>query len=153
MMSLKQATKPTPPIPPLTALERETTGIEVWNGNGTPHLAYQTQKLLWQEGFKVSKIGNHINFRAADTVIYYRPGAERVAQDLIRQIFPQAILEPTAKLNNGVAIKVLLGRDLLDQPPAMARIATAGAEVPLPAAQMTRPASRPQSVMSPLAAE
>jgi hypothetical protein len=104
--------------------------------------------LLWQEGFKVSKIGNHIDFGAADTVIYYRPGAERVAQGVKWQVFPQARLEPTAKLTDGVAIKVLLGRDLLDQPLTMARIATAGSETPLPAAQMTRPASQPQAVPS-----
>ena len=152
-MPLKQATKSTPPLPPLTALERETTDIEVWNGNGTPNLAHQTRTLLEQEGFEVSKIGNHINFGAPDTVIYYRPGAERVAQNLIGQIFPQAKLEPTANLNDGVDIKVLLGGDLLDQPLTMARIATAGSEAPLPAAQMTRPASQPKTVMSRLAAE
>jgi len=152
-MPLKQATKSTPPIPPLTALERETTGIEVRNGNGTRNLAHKTRTLLWQEGFEVSKIGNHIDFRAAATVIYYRPGAERVAQNLIWQIFPQAKLEPTAELKDGVDIKVLLGRDLLDRPLTMARIATAGSEAPLPAAQMTRPASQPQTVMSQLAAE
>ena len=148
MRSLKQTTKATPPIPPLTALERVTTGIEVRNGNGTWNLAHQTRTLLWQEGFKVSKIGNHIDFGAADTVIYYRPGAERVAQGVKWQVFPQARLEPTAKLTDGVAIKVLLGRDLLDQPLTMARIATAGSETPLPAAQMTRPASQPQAVPS-----
>jgi Flp pilus assembly protein TadD len=153
MMPLKQATKSTPLIPPLTALERETTGIEVWNGNGTRNLARQTRTLLEQEGFEVSKIGNHINFAAPDTVIYYRPGAERVAQDLIWQIFPQAKLETTVQLKDGVGIKVLLGRDLLDQPLTMARIATAGSEAPLPAAQMTSPASQPQTVMSRLAAE
>jgi hypothetical protein len=153
MISLKQATKPTPPIPPLTALERETTDIEVRNGSGIQNLAHQTRTLLGQEGFEVSKIGNHIDFGAADTVIYYRPEAERVARDLIWEIFPQGKLEPSAKLQDGVGIKVLLGRDLLDQPLTMARIASAGSEAPLPAAQMTRPASQPQRVMSPLAAE
>jgi len=148
MMALKQSTKPTPPSPPLTALERETTGIEVRNGTWTRNLAHQTRTLLWQEGFKVSEIGNHIDFGAAATVIYYRPGAERVAQGLIWQVFPQAKLEPTAKLKDGVAIKVLLGRDLLDQPLTMARIATAGSEAPLPAVQITQPAPQPQAVTS-----
>jgi hypothetical protein len=130
-----------------------TTGIEVRNGNGTQNLARQTRTLLELEGFEVSKIGNHIDFGAADTVIYYRPGAERVAQELIRQVFPQANLEPTEKLKDGVAIKVLLGLDLLDQPQTMARIVMAGEEAPLPAVEITRPAPQPQTVMSRLAAE
>jgi tetratricopeptide (TPR) repeat protein len=113
---LKDANRPTPPSPPLTALERVTTGIEVRNGTWTKDLAHQSRSLLSQEGFNVTEIGNHIDFGAESTVIYYGPGAERVAQGLNWEIFPKAKIAASSKLKAGVAIKVLLGRDLLEQP-------------------------------------
>ena len=126
---LKEADRPAPPSPPLTALERETTGIEVRNGNGTRNLAHQSRSLLSQEVFNVTEIGNHIDFGAESTVIYYRPGAERVVQGLKWQVFPKAKIEACSTLKNGVAIKILLGRDLLDQPLTMARLAEAASGV------------------------
>lgn len=142
---LKAAERPAPPSPPLTALERTTTGIEVRNGTWTTNLAHQSRSLLSQEGFTVAEIGNHIDFGAESTVIYYRPGAERVARGLNWEIFPKAKIEASCKLKAGVAIKVLLGRDLLDQPLTMARLAAAASGGPPPAAQMAKPAPQPRA--------
>ena len=141
---LKEADRPTPPSPPLTALERVTTGIEVRNGTWTRNLAHQSRSLLSQEGFNVTEIGNHIDFGAESTVIYYRPGAERVAQGLNWEIFPKAKIVASSKLKAGVAIKILLGRDLLEQPLTMARLAAAASGVSPSAAQMTKPAPQPR---------
>ena len=141
---LKKADRPTPPSPPLTALERVTTGIEVRNGTWTRNLAHQSRSLLSQEGFNVTEIGNHIDFGAESTVIYYRPGSERVAQGLNWEIFPKAKIVASSKLKAGVAIKILLGRDLLEQPLTMARLAAAASGVSPSAAQMTRPAPQPR---------
>jgi Flp pilus assembly protein TadD len=113
----------TSPAPtPLTAAERVDTAIEVRNGNGTKNLAQQTRSLLRQEGFTVAKIGNHVDFGAAKTIIYYRPGAERVAQAVGAAVFPPAGLEPSLKLKPGMDIKILLGADLLQRPQLMARL-------------------------------
>jgi hypothetical protein len=128
---LKVADRPTPPSPPLTALERETTGIEILNGNGTRNLAHQSRSLLFQEVFNVTAIGNHIDFGAKSTVIYCRPGAERVAQGLKWQAFPKAKIEVCSTLKDDAAIRILLGRDLLDQPLTMARLADAASGVPV----------------------
>ena len=97
-----------------------------------------------QEGFNVTEIGNHIDFGAESTVIYYRPGAERVAQGLNWEIFPKAKIAASSKLKAGVAIKILLGRDLLEQPLTMARLAAAASGVSPSAAQMTKPAPQPR---------
>ena len=118
---LQPAAKPATRPAPLTVAEREA-GIEVRNGTRTKNLAHHTRALLSQEGFNVTQIGNHIDFGAEATVIYYRAGAEKLAQALNSEIFPEAKLEQSAKLKNGVAIKVLLGHDLLDQPRVMARL-------------------------------
>ena len=106
----------------LTTAERVDTAIEVRNGTWTKNLAHETRSLLWQEGFTVAKIGNHLDFGAVKTMIYYRPGAERVARAAGRTVFPGAELAPSLKLKKGTDIKVLLGRDLVENPQFMARL-------------------------------
>jgi thioredoxin-like negative regulator of GroEL len=113
----------TAPAPrPLTAAELMETAIEVRNGNGTHNLARRTRSLLHQEGFTVAKIGNHVDFGATKTIIYYRPGAERVARAVGATVFPPAGLKPSLKLKKGMDIKILLGADLLERPLLMAHL-------------------------------
>jgi len=112
------------PSEPLTALELECASIEVLNGTRTPHLALRTRTLLDLEGFSVARIGNYINFGAEKTIIYYRPEAQRVARALGETFFPGAGLEPSMKLRKDIAVKILLGADLLERPQLMARLAT-----------------------------
>jgi thioredoxin-like negative regulator of GroEL len=111
---------------PLTAAELEDTAIEVRNGNGTRHMARQTRTLLNQEGFTVAKIGNHIDFGAEQTVIYYRPEGKIVACALGRTFFPNAKLEPSQQLHKNISVKILLGADLLERPRLMARLVNEG---------------------------
>jgi len=122
--SMEVAARPlnSPETMPLTAAERVDTAIEVRNGNGTSNLARQTRSLLRQEGFTVARIGNHVDFGATQTIIYYRPRAEKVARTVGATVFPQAGLEPSLKLKEGMDIKILLGADLLKRPQLMARL-------------------------------
>jgi hypothetical protein len=106
----------------LTAAERVDTAIEVRNGTWTKDLARQTRSLLNLEGFTVAMIGNHVDFGAAKTVIYYRPKAEKVARVVGATVFPRAALEPSRTLAKGMDIKILLGADLLERPQLMARL-------------------------------
>jgi len=107
---------------PLTAAELTGTAIEVRNGTWTKDLARQTRSLLTQEGFTVAKIGNHVDFGAAKTMVYYRPEAEKVARAVSRVVFPGAGLEPSMGLKKGTDIKILLGADLPQRPQLMARL-------------------------------
>ena len=70
----------------------------------------------------MAKIGNHLDFGATKTVIYYGPGAERVARAVASAFFPGAELEPSLKLKQGTDVKILLGADLLARPQLMARL-------------------------------
>jgi Tfp pilus assembly protein PilF len=79
---------------PLTVAELLDTAIEVRNGTPAPHLARDIRSMLSHEAFTVTVIGNHVDFGAAKTIIYYRPEAQRVAQALHTEIFPTAALEP-----------------------------------------------------------
>jgi hypothetical protein len=125
----KEVATPPPPSPtprPLTVAELVGTPIEIRNGTWTKNLAHQTRSLLQEEGFTVAKIGNHVDFGAIKTVIYYRPEAETVAQALARKVFPEAELESSLKLKKGMDIKILLGADLLQRPQLMARLVAEG---------------------------
>jgi hypothetical protein len=110
----------------LTFAELVSTAIEVRNGTWTKNLAHQTRSLLREQGFTVALIGNHVDFGAATTIIYYRPGAEKVAQALAHTLFPGAELAPSLKLKKGMDIKILLGADLLQRPQLMARLVAEG---------------------------
>jgi hypothetical protein len=117
---VEKAAKAAAPRTILAAEELIASVIEIRNGTRARMLAHQTQDRLSQQGFHVGMIGNHIDFGAESTVIYYRPGAERVARVLHSEIFPEAQLAESSRLRKGVAIKILLGRDLLAQPQTMA---------------------------------
>jgi hypothetical protein len=57
------------------------------------------------------------------TEIFYLPEAEKVARALNSGIFPGARLTPSSKLDRGMAIKVVLGHDLLERPRMLSRLA------------------------------
>ncbi|MFZ5449658.1 MAG: LytR C-terminal domain-containing protein [Thermodesulfobacteriota bacterium] len=107
---------------PLTAAELVNTAIEVRNGTPAPNLARQMRSLLELEGFTVAQIGNHVDFGAEKTMIYYQPEAQRVAKAVQTAMLPMAGLEQTAAINGARAIKVLLGHDLLENQELLARL-------------------------------
>jgi LytR cell envelope-related transcriptional attenuator len=121
-----QAPLPAGPSKPLTAAELADAAIEIRNGTHAHNLAHLTRTRLDQEGFSVAKIGNHIDFGAAQTIIYFRPEGQRVARALGHTLFPQAALEPCTQLHKNIAVKILLGADLLERPQVMAHLAIEG---------------------------
>ncbi len=127
----------------LAAAERADCGIEVRNGTRTKNLAHLTRTLLSQQGFDVIQIGNHIDFGAEATVIYYRTEAKKVARALQAEIFPGARIEESSSLKNGADLKVLLGSDLLAQPRILARLLGEEMAAPPPAVKAPTPGSGP----------
>ncbi|MDP3182355.1 MAG: tetratricopeptide repeat protein [Desulfobaccales bacterium] len=114
--------------PPLTAPELEDTAIELRNGAGVQGLASKTRHLLLKEGFQVARIGNHLNFEAKQTVICYRPEAQKVAQALAVKFFQTSLMEQDPDLPEDVDIKVILGRGLLQPQQLPARLAALAEE-------------------------
>lgn len=106
----------------LTSAELVETAIEVRNGTWTHNLAHHTRTALSAKGFNVTIIGNHIDFGAERTLVYYRPGAERVARFLAKDFFPTSLIEESQKLRGGVDVKIILGYDLTKSPELMARL-------------------------------
>jgi Tfp pilus assembly protein PilF len=106
----------------LTAEELGNTAIDIRNGTWAKNLAHQARSMLSQEGFYVSHIGNHWDFGAEQTIIYYHPDAQRVARKLRSQFFPHCRLEQSTRIKGGADVKVLLGKDLLQQADVMAKL-------------------------------
>ena len=111
-----QASPVSAPIEPkrkeyLTAQERVNTRLEIKNGNGIQGIAALNRTWLTVEGFRVAAIGNHIDFGLKNTVIHYQPQAERVAQVLKEDFFPQADLKPSGKLGKDADVRITLGHD------------------------------------------
>lgn len=118
-----QAPAPQTERPPvLTAQELTDTAVEILNGNGALHMARDTRALLSQEGFQVARIGNYRDFGAAETIIYFRPQAEKVARAINARFFQARKLEAGANLPQTVDIKVILGRDLLKRQQLLAQL-------------------------------
>jgi hypothetical protein len=115
--------------PPLTVEELVGTGIEVLNGNGTPNLARRTRLLLSLEGFRVDSIGNWRDFGVDETLIYYRPGALRVAEAVNGKFFHASQLQESTKLSEGVDVKVVLGHDLTGRADLEQKLAAAARPV------------------------
>ncbi|MBW1992418.1 MAG: LytR C-terminal domain-containing protein [Deltaproteobacteria bacterium] len=86
--------------------------IEVRNGNGVRGMARKFSARLKHQGFRVVRLGNHVNFGLQQTRILYRPKAAAVAQALGRRYLRTARLEETGTLPKGVDVKVILGQDL-----------------------------------------
>jgi hypothetical protein len=94
--------------------------IEVANGNGTRGLARKVAGDLRQRGVVAMRISNHRRFNQPDTLIQYRPGCEKEAMQLRRQLNLEAPLLQTTALRRGVDVRLLLGRDF--QPVAGGKI-------------------------------
>jgi hypothetical protein len=91
---------------------RPKAAVEVRNGTWAKDLASITRDLLKGHGYQVPVMGNHIDFGAQETVIYYRPEQKEAALELNNRYFKAKRMEVSSRLRPGVGIKVLLGKDL-----------------------------------------
>ncbi|MBM4294584.1 MAG: tetratricopeptide repeat protein [Deltaproteobacteria bacterium] len=108
--------------PRLTAQEVGGAKLLVLNGAGVNKLARRVRRILQVDGYKVARIGNHIDFGVDRTIIYYRPKAQRVAQALTEGHFPKASLVARDKMRPGSDVMIVLGKEL-------ARLKMAGMQI------------------------
>ncbi len=97
----------------LPAPDLEKVAVEIRNGNGAPEIADFARDLLKGNGLRVRLIGNHIDFGAPETIVYYRPSAQAAAREINRRFFEAGRLEKALDLRGDVDVKVLLGHDIL----------------------------------------
>jgi Flp pilus assembly protein TadD len=95
----------------LTVEELVNTRLDIRNGNGLQGFAALNGAWLTMEGFHVAAIGNHIDFGKKKTEISYQPQAERVAQVLKEDFFPEADLKASDGLGKDADVRITLGHD------------------------------------------
>lgn len=92
----------------------DNAAIEVANGNGVSKMARNVGRYLGERGFHVVRLSNADSFAHKRALICYAEGHREVAKQLAVQIpGTQRIVRMTMREHPGVAVKVLLGKDLV----------------------------------------
>ena len=116
-------TKVTPSVPPTVPVKSESTThdhatIEIANGNGVPGMAVWLNGWMQSHGLRrASFLRNELPFTTASTVVLYRPGFLKNAQELAKRM-PQHIKvapEPGGPVD--ADLRVVLGHDFRSATP------------------------------------
>jgi Tfp pilus assembly protein PilF len=113
----QEQAQPAPPraivasaIPDLN--QADVCQLEIRNGVGVKHLAKNMRRLLQHHGYNVSMTGNHIDFGAPETVVYFRSAQEKTARALNDTILKAKRLVRQDNLRPEIDVKIVLGHDL-----------------------------------------
>lgn len=101
-------------------------GVEVSNGVGIRRLAGSTANRLSRLGVGVVRVSDYQFFGLRQSQIHYRKGHEAAAEALRRSLPIDVQLVRSARLSEGVNVRLVVGRDLV-----AARIADADVEQPI----------------------
>jgi hypothetical protein len=92
--------------------------LVVMNGNGVNGIADTVSRYLAEQGYPSAGIGNHAHFNEARTRIEYRPGHAEQARHLASLLPRQAVLSEVAAGSGQADIRLVLGKDIRQQPDA-----------------------------------
>lgn len=92
----------------------QKTGIEVSNGNGVLGMAKKVGVYLRQSGYPASRYTNQKPFTVMKTQVQYRAGYQIAAKELQAKIPGQPRLVQRNDLREGINLKLVLGKDLVD---------------------------------------
>lgn len=104
------------PVSPATA--DSAAYLEVMNGNGVKGMANKVSRYLAERGFPSAGTGNQPQFNEARTRIEYRSGHAAQARRLGELLPGQAALSEVAALGGQAKIRLVLGNDIRQAPPA-----------------------------------
>lgn len=96
----------TPPRAPATA-----AALEVVNGNGVRGIAAHVRRVLLGQGIPVAQVSSQRGYAQRITVIDYLPGQQARARAVQTALHGHATLRPARTLPNGMALRLVLGRD------------------------------------------
>ncbi len=89
-------------------------GIEISNGNGVRRMAKRVGNYLNKKGFDVVRLTNADNYRHEKTIVYYRDGHLKTANEIIKEIPGSYNLDMVYKFDrSNVDVKVLIGGDIV----------------------------------------
>jgi tetratricopeptide (TPR) repeat protein len=87
--------------------------IEVSNGNGSPGNAHLLAIYLTNHGERVWRITNAENFNHQNTVIFYQSGKRLAAERLANKLPVEAELIESTENYPGIAVRLVLGQELV----------------------------------------
>jgi hypothetical protein len=93
------------------AVRKVQARVEVSNGAGRTRMATRMRGYLAGRGVTVARVTNDSSFSNKTTVIFYRPGFERAAEELSKSLPVRVATAPAPKLATDVRVR--LGRDLV----------------------------------------
>lgn len=88
--------------------------LEIRNGNGVRHLAFQTSQYLAGQGYKTNYLTNQAGFNVKVTRVFYLPGYLEEAKRLLAHLPKDTMLTQTPNLRSGTHVRVVLGKDMVD---------------------------------------
>lgn len=85
--------------------------LQIVNGNGVRGMGERVRALLAHQGIAARQVVNQRGHYQRTTIIEYLPGQQRRAADLRAALSGHAVLLPARALPDGLALRLVLGRD------------------------------------------
>ena len=89
--------------------------LEVANGNGRRGMAKMISIYLEEKGAQIARVSDAKSFAVKDSTIYYMPGYHEEALRLAQSLPVEAKIEENAKQVGGASVRLVIGKDLLQQ--------------------------------------
>lgn len=99
----------------MASVSPDDFSIEIRNGNGVRRLAWRTSQYLAGLGYTTKRLTNERGFNVKVTQIFYLPGYLAQAEKLREHMPRDTVLTESTDLRRGTHVRVVLGRDLIEQ--------------------------------------
>lgn len=91
--------------------QNAAASLQIVNGNGVRGMGERVRALLARQGIATSRVVNQRGHYQRTTIIEYLPGQQQRAADLRTALNGHAVLLPARALPDGLALRLVLGRD------------------------------------------
>jgi hypothetical protein len=96
---------------PATTSPVDAAPLQIVNGNGVRGMGERVRALLARQGIAASRVVNQRGHYQRTTIIEYLPGQQQRAADVQTALNGHAVLLPARALPDGLALRLVLGRD------------------------------------------
>lgn len=93
------------------AADKGAGALQIVNGNGVRGMGERVRGLLARQGIAAAQVVNQRGHYQRTTIIEYLPGQQQQARHLLTALSGHAVLLPARALPNGLALRLVLGRD------------------------------------------
>jgi hypothetical protein len=112
-----------PAVSGVDASDSKGLRIEVSNGSGIAGMAREVSNFLRENGLPQARLTDRQPFGQVQTEIHYRPGSDKLAEQISRMMPKQIPVKEGYNLRKDIQVRILLGRDIAN---AVAPLNTTG---------------------------